>query len=224
MSREDWYRNEEWSNETQQEFWSRWKRSRTAFHKAQYLKIQGSILANSSDSELASSGRELLHQVIEEFPRETMEVGGAWDAIGSSFEKHGFFEKAVEAYQTCMDVFDTYTGNVDTGADIKLAYLIASEGMWEYSDLAMGYVKRKLDAEESNPFPLHWFRLLAAQALIAHQIGDTRQAASAASQAIDAAQIKRTLLQYHSDIGLVDLADPKANRVVRKLFQISSKP
>lgn len=220
MPRDDWHRNTEWAPETQEAFWSRWRRSRTGFHKAQYLKIQGSVLAGQRDPEIAAVGRELLRQVIRDFPQETMQVGGSWNALGSSLEKHQQFNEAVVAYHTCMDVFDRYTGNVDTGADVALAYLVAAEALWEHALLAKRYICSRLDKEGSNPFPLHWFRLFASSALIAAYEGDRQLAKSSAREAIEAAQIERTKLRYHSEFGVVDFSDPKTKRVVKRLFAL----
>ncbi len=221
MSREDWYRNTEWSQETQDAFWARWRRSRSDFHKAQYLKFQGCTLANQPDLRIAENGRALLHQVIREFPNETMQVGGSWDGLGHSFEKHRMLNDALIAYKRCIDVFDAYTGNVDTGADIHFAYLVATEQMWEHIDQARAYINNRIDADESNPFPLHWFRIYAAKALIEHHRGNKLSACDAAREAIGAAEIKRTGLKYHSDLGVVDLSNKKTKRVVKALLKLA---
>ena len=223
MSNEDWYRNTTWSPSNQEAFWSRWKRSRTGFHRAQYLKIQGLALLTSGDLSLVETGRDLLRKVICEFPEETMQVGNAWHGIGSSFESQGQFQDAVEAYKMCIDVFDAYRGNVDTGADIDFALLVAEHGITEHQYTAQRYIKKRFETVDSNPFPLHWFKLHAANAFLEDQSGHLESAKQSAIEALEVAEIKRTSLRYHSDLGLVDLENPRWMRVVHELSRIVSR-
>ena len=48
MASGDWYRNNDWNDTIETEFEARLKRSRGAFNKAQYLRIQASYLLDNS--------------------------------------------------------------------------------------------------------------------------------------------------------------------------------
>ena len=71
MGKEDWYRKTTWSKSDKEEFFERLKRSRTSFHKAQYLRIQASHLQSVGTIEMANHSLELLDLMFKEFPEKS---------------------------------------------------------------------------------------------------------------------------------------------------------
>ena len=70
MANEDWYRNKTWNNEVEADFEARLKRSRGAFNKAQYLRIQASYLLDISDKKTQLVGVSLMERLIRDYPTE----------------------------------------------------------------------------------------------------------------------------------------------------------
>src|SRR5581483_9187282 len=70
MGREDWYRRTTWSEIDQKQFFDRLKRSREAFHKVQYLRIQALYLQESG---LHHDAIALLNKLLTDYPNESFE-------------------------------------------------------------------------------------------------------------------------------------------------------
>ncbi len=62
---DDWFRRRTWSDADRTEFFSRLGRSRSAFHKAQYVRIQALELHESGGASHAADALELLDLVVE---------------------------------------------------------------------------------------------------------------------------------------------------------------
>ncbi|MGI8543088.1 MAG: hypothetical protein ACR2MD_06355 [Aridibacter sp.] len=71
MNKEDWYRRTTWTESDQKAFFERLDRSRTNFHKAQYLRIQASYLQSVGKKEMALYSLELLDFMLKRFPEKS---------------------------------------------------------------------------------------------------------------------------------------------------------
>ena len=58
MATDDWYRNTSWNNHIEADFEGRLKRSRGAYNKAQYLRIQAGYLLDASDTATHKIGKK----------------------------------------------------------------------------------------------------------------------------------------------------------------------
>ena len=65
MSKTEWYRRSTWTEQDREEFTARLNRSRGAFYKAQYLRIQAAHLAEAG---LHAAAIELLDLLLLKFP------------------------------------------------------------------------------------------------------------------------------------------------------------
>lgn len=74
MGREDWYRRTTWSEDDQKQFFDRLKRSRGAYNKAQYLRIQASYLQQSG---LHRDAIALLNMLLTDYPDESSQKTAA---------------------------------------------------------------------------------------------------------------------------------------------------
>jgi hypothetical protein len=104
MAREDWYRSETWDESTRAAFESRLARSRTPFHRAQYLRIQGVTLTATGKRREVNAGRGLLERVIADFPDEVMEVAGAHFALGESLLGDNCVDDAIPHFRVGLIV------------------------------------------------------------------------------------------------------------------------
>ena len=60
---DDWFRRKTWTPKDREEFFARLRRSRGAFHKAQYARIQAYELLITRRREAYTAGLELLDMI-----------------------------------------------------------------------------------------------------------------------------------------------------------------
>src|SRR5437016_4351602 len=102
MARDEWFRSETWDEPTRVAFEARLARSRTPFHRAQYLRIQGLTLTTTNKRCEVSAGRALLERVITDFPDEVMEVAGAHFALAETFLRDNRTDDAIPHLRVCL--------------------------------------------------------------------------------------------------------------------------
>ena len=94
MSGEDWYRNEEWNEEIESNFFARLKRAR---RKEQYLRIQASTIANK-DPDVALSLLDQYFSLNDDFDH-----AQAYCDMASAYLAKGEVQKAVQYYRKALD-------------------------------------------------------------------------------------------------------------------------
>ena len=102
MSDDGWYRSELWDETTRDAFEAKLARSRTPFHRAQYLKIQGTTLTATNKPREVEAGRALLERVIADYPEEVMMVANAHSALADSYLWDGGLSEAIEHLRLCL--------------------------------------------------------------------------------------------------------------------------
>jgi hypothetical protein len=68
MKKNDWFRRLTWTGADRTEFSGRLRRARTAFHKAQYLRIQALHLERDATPPQPKAALELLDQLLRDYP------------------------------------------------------------------------------------------------------------------------------------------------------------
>ena len=66
----DWYRRSTWTEEDQQAFFARLMQSQSAFHKAQYARIQAQTLQETGEKSHLEAARALYGFILREYPHE----------------------------------------------------------------------------------------------------------------------------------------------------------
>lgn len=89
MASDDWFRNKTWDNEIEVDFEARLKRSRGAFNKAQYLRIQASYLLSCTDKYLQKVGIKLMERLISDYPTENFSTIFGQEQLGDYYFKEG---------------------------------------------------------------------------------------------------------------------------------------
>lgn len=200
MSRQDWFRQTEWSDATAAAFFERLARSRSAFHRAQYLRIQALTLANTETPENIASALDLLETIFLQYPDEFdvpmahLQAARCHDALGNLEAAARHFEAAVEARST--------QPNVDTGVAVEYPWFIVRHGLVDRYARALEVL-----AGAQAVLPYQLFRESAARALIAAYYGEHSAAQASARAAIDAANLQRSPFPRHPGIGLVNSSD-----------------
>jgi tetratricopeptide (TPR) repeat protein len=190
MSRDDWYRNSEWSDAIEEAFFAKLRRARD---KSQYLRIQASYLADRS-------------------PHVTLRLLEQYFALGSHFDHAqgyvdratahlslGDIDSAIKDYESALATEATHP-NLLTNAYIKLPFLVATSRRSDRYEQAL----KLLHHHKSRlTFPVDHFRWHAARALILSETNHPSDAKLHAKQALDAASKEHSGFRYHQSIGLV---------------------
>ncbi|HET8652368.1 MAG TPA: hypothetical protein VFM13_07330 [Gaiellaceae bacterium] len=213
MSRDDWYRSETWDDSAREAFEARLARSRTAFHRAQYLRIQGVTLTGTNKRREVAAGRALLERVIADFPGEVLEVAGAHSALADSFLDSNP-RAAVEHLRACLALEQEQGRSFNHRAELRLAEILLKN---DPTPTSLEEVTDLLDAAEPQAFfQVEAWRIAVARARLYSKQGDTPGAAAQAKRALALLADNTPKLPRHPDVGLID-PDRRTVKEMRKL-------
>jgi tetratricopeptide (TPR) repeat protein len=207
MGREDWYRSKKWSEEDRVAFYSHLNRSRSAFGKAQYLRIQALVLAEEGNHTAALG---LLDELLRDFP-ERSQLGPARHQRAESLLALGRDEEAIEEFRGALRAEKEYP-QMRTNAKLDFAWLIATRGMTELYDEAIAIFESLEQMDMA--FPMQRYQCATAQAFIADSLGERDAARLFAAKALSAAAERHSGFRRHPDLGLV-----KADAAIRCRLQ-----
>src|ERR1700737_4923308 len=103
MGQVEWYRRTTWTTADAVDFTARLERSRSAYHKAQYLRIQAGHLHTVGSPELTLVALGLLDQLLREWPDESqvslahMQRAECLVDLGQPIEALAAYRDALEA-------------------------------------------------------------------------------------------------------------------------------
>ena len=190
MTSEDWYRNEEWSEEIESKFFEKLKRAR---RKEQYLRIQACTIA-TTEPDVALS---LLEQYFE--LNDGFHHAQAYCDMATAYIAKGKIENAINSYGKALERESVFP-NLKTDAYILYPLLIVENKLTKLYYSA----NEALDEhQERLLFPVDHFRWHAAKAIIASATDNKALAAEHARMAFDAAKIKKSSFRFHQSLGLV---------------------
>jgi len=101
MTAAKWFRRTTWSPADAADFGARLERSRSAFHRAQYLRIQAAHLHEAGTHPLAEAAFGLLDQLLAEWPDESQLSSAHMQRAGCLIDL-GRPEEALAAYQAAL--------------------------------------------------------------------------------------------------------------------------
>ncbi len=218
MATDEWYRNTTWDSNIETEFEARLKRSRGAYNKAQYLRIQSSYLLLSSDKEIQLVGVRLMERLIQDFPTEEFSTISGHEQLGNYYFKSGDFDKAEIYFRIVTDHYinkNTRSGTSAT-ADLKLAETILAANWTDKLDEAYGICKNyPLDELYFNS-DIYYYSVLTAQ--ICDRLNKKDEAKDFALTAIEISKITEPQFNRHKTVGLVRATDKQ----LRTLEQIAN--
>lgn len=116
MASDDWYKNKTWDNEVEAEFEARLKRSRGAFNKAQYLRIQGSYLLDSSDKKNQLVGLNLMERLIKDYPKEQFSVIFGQEQLGDFYFAKKKYKQAEHFFRVVTNYYQDKQSRSGTSA------------------------------------------------------------------------------------------------------------
>jgi tetratricopeptide (TPR) repeat protein len=203
MGKTEWFRRTSWTEVDRLEFRVRLERSRSPFHKAQYLRIQAHHLECDADPPQVGAALELLEELLREYP-EPSQVGEVHRQRGSCLAKLGHLEQALRSFQAALDAERRYPG-VQGTAYLDYAEVVLQLGRSELYEDALACLGQRA---EKTPFPITQYRSDVATAFLCERLGRTAEARAAATQALAAAAKTESPFRYHRRLGLVEDADP----------------
>lgn len=212
MAKGDWFRRTSWTTDDRVDFAARLKRSRSAFHKSQYLRIQALHPQELGTHPMLHAALELLEQLITHYP-EPSQLSSAHFQRAQCFSDLGEYDASIEAYRDSFRVRRQAPNCQD------LAYL-------EFGELVMGLKRQDLYDEAlgvldefggDEVFPAEKFKAASIRALIAAHGGDLDTARTYARANLDAAVAAESPFRYHRKLGLVHFVDPEVLDELRVL-------
>jgi hypothetical protein len=196
MIGEEWFRRTTWSPENERAFYSRLARSRSVFHKAQYLRIQAGALSQTGKKRLVQAALGLLERVFTEFP-DPPQLAAAHFQAAKCHEELGRLQDAIGQYRLALDAQARF-GGIDPGTAVEFPWFIVQHRLTDLYDDALGTL------EDASPaFPVQSFKVAAVRAVVAEHRHDLLAASRHAREAFEAASLTQSEFRYHRDLGLV---------------------
>jgi hypothetical protein len=202
MASDDWFRNKNWNATIETEFEARLKRSRGAFHKAQYLRIQASYLLNNPDRNIQQVGLLLMNRMISSFPNEEFSITLGHEQLGDYYFKTGDFNKAEHLFRIVTDRYKTKNTRSGTSAmaDLKLAETILNSDQSNKFEEAYNLCKEHpVDELTFNSDKFYYAELMAH---LCDKMNKTDEAKYFAKSALEISKITKPQFARHKTIGI----------------------
>jgi tetratricopeptide (TPR) repeat protein len=198
---DDWFRRKTWTTKDREDFFARLQRSRGAFYKAQYARIQAYELITTRTPEAYSAALELLDLILANWG-EDAQLASVYHHRAECFAGLGNLPCTLDAYRQVFRTQRTRKGEL-TMAHLDFGWLIATTPLPEHYDEALGL----LDEFTHNNFPVDQYRASAIHALICDARGQREQARLYAQLALQVAAARHSGFRYHAKLGLVKSPD-----------------
>jgi tetratricopeptide (TPR) repeat protein len=197
VPKQDWFRKTTWSSEDEADFFAHLKRSRTDFHRAQYLAIQAWTLQRA---EKPAAALPLLEKAIEEYPKERATMVRLCHAeclwsLGEAAASLAAYRSAVntqrehpnELFQTALSFAERFHDYQDGAHRIEL----------------LDNLHEEIQRSVTFGFPMIEFRYSVVLARLFAATGDLNAASHWAQRALAAQSRKESDFRYHRSMGLV---------------------
>jgi hypothetical protein len=208
---DEWYRRKVWTDENREEFFTRLRRSRTAYHKAQYVRIQAAELLATGKREAYVTALELLDLILKDWPEEAGVVVHYHRA--QCFRGLDDISRAIESYRQIFFIQRRDRRGVFTAPHLDFGWMVATTPMPEFYDEVLGLLVEFAD----YTFPVERYRANAIAALISADCGQDQQARTHARKALEEAAVEHSGFRYHAKHGLVESPDEKVYERLQEL-------
>jgi hypothetical protein len=218
MATDDWYRHKSWDNTIEAEFEARLKRSRGAYNKAQYLRIQASYLLDSPAKNNQMVGLRLMERLIKDFPTEEFSTIFGHEQIGDYFFEQGDLDIAEQQFRIVTDYYNKKQSRSGTSgiADLKLVETILTSNQTNKFEEAYKLCNEHPVGELTMNSDKFFYAALAAR--LCDKMNKKKEARQYAMTAINLSKIKESQFDRHKTVGLVTAT----NKQLRILEQIAN--
>ena len=209
---DDWFRRKAWTPKDREDFFARLRRSRGAYNKAQYARIQAYELLTTRTRDAYVAALELLDMILAEW-RESSQLASVYDHRAECFLGLGDVARAVDSYQ---QVFQTQRVHKSwlTNAHLDFGWLVATAPLPDLYDEALALLG---EFTHGLVFPVNRYRASAIHALILGARGQREQAQGYARAALQEAAARHSGFRYHTTLGLVDSPDERVHERLQTL-------
>lgn len=207
MANDDWYRNKTWCNEVETNFEARLKRSRGAFNKAQYLRIQASYLLDSLDTENQLIGVNLVERLIKDYPTEEFSVIFGQEQLGDFYFDKKDYKEAEHFFRIVTNYYSIKKSRSGTSAlaDLKLAKTILisnqTDKFGEAYQIVIDYPISELTFNDSK------FYYAELRAQLCSALNKKTEAKEFAKTAIELSEIATPQFSRHKTVGIIKTLD-----------------
>lgn len=189
---------------------SRLTRSRSTFHKAQYVRIQALHLVQDARPPLYGAALELLDLLLLEFP-DRSQLAGVHKQRGQCLVALGRGSEALDEFQRAME---TERYGIRSYAYLEFIELVLALDRKDLFHEALSIISKQ---ETPEPFPVTQYRRAAATAFLCEELGMESEAQAHATLALAAAAQAESPFRYHRKLGLVAVSDLQVQNRLRKL-------
>jgi predicted negative regulator of RcsB-dependent stress response len=201
----DWFRNSDWTPEIEAAFEAQLSRSRT--QKAQYLRIQGSILKDTHPQVAI----RLLARCVDS--GDEAHVAAALLETAHAHYRLGDIAGALAKLEAAMEQ-EALQPMFRTSAPFDFAMLVAVHGREERFDKALAV----LDGTGDALMPMMEFQRAAARAIILSARGRAIDARAAARAALAAEAVEEGWIPGHPQVGIVPNRDNVLSARMREIL------
>lgn len=219
MKADDWYRSDDWTGGVQQEFHSKIKRSRTAFHKAQYCHLKAGALWRSNQPDKVRAAIGLSDMILTNWPDDSR-IHHVYDLRAKCHESLGDIAGAVQDYLRCIELMRIRPNGFDITAPLDFGWLCITHRIEDQ------YLTAIVCAREcAFIFAAHQFKRSAIISIISHRLSlDATEAQDQARKALETANETRSSFPNHPEIGLVRDADEGIILELRQIVDRAALP
>lgn len=188
----DWFRQEEWNDKIEQEFFAKLARARA--QRDQYLVIQALTI-----SKLVPTVALRLADLYFDTQKDNFEDVRALSSKADAYLALGQTERAIEAMKDILAIERTRPSHKTT-MHVDYPFLVATQYISsEYHHALAVLNERKSDLT----LPFDKFKWHAAKSLIHHSLREFDDSRMHAALALNAANVTTSGFRYHQDVGLV---------------------
>lgn len=209
----DWYCKTTWTEADQADYFARLKRSRTQYHKAQYLWVQARELNKVGLSREALS---LLDKMLAEFP-EPFWLSTVCILKAEILSEFSDIEGAIASFRNALGAERDCPGH-QTGAIFEFGILVTGNGLIKfYDEILTGIKKEPSLGPLGENMPAYVYQKNGILAITCEHKGQRTKAKQHALIAITAANQDDSGIRYHRKFGLVTKKKTKFHQIIESI-------
>jgi len=200
----EWYRRKVWAKDDENEFFAKLKRSRTNFHRSQYLFIQALTLVETKKSKLIDVAERLLNIYLTEYHDEYFHKSSVYNMLGDIYKAKKNETKAIEFYK--LSVEEDIKSKTHTYSYINYSESVVRNKKVEQYDFVVKILKEKLE-EGCIIFPIHFYKIYTILAILSKIKNNIEEATEYINLSRKYSEMETSGLRYHKYLGIVKKDD-----------------